>query len=118
MPDGNGLPLCALPRAVAAAPTRAPPLLPCACRRRWHNNTTVHTGKLGVGTLRYMAPELLLGHYGQGPDSQPMTNRVDIYRCAFGLCDALTRVAHGSALPHAATASCAPLSTPSVRGEV
>jgi serine/threonine protein kinase len=48
----------------------------------------VSAGTLGVGTLRYMAPELLLGHYsGRGPEADPVTNRVDIYRYGHSLAD-------------------------------
>jgi serine/threonine protein kinase len=49
---------------------------------RQHLRTTMDTRHLGVGTLPYMAPELLIGAH-LGVAALPVTNRIDIY--AFGM---------------------------------
>jgi serine/threonine protein kinase len=48
---------------------------------RQHDATTVMTHVAGVGTLPYMAPEVLMASQTNGIH-QPITNRCDIYRCA------------------------------------
>jgi serine/threonine protein kinase len=48
---------------------------------RQHDATTVMTHVAGVGTLPYMAPEVLMASQNSGL-TQPITNRCDIYRCA------------------------------------
>jgi serine/threonine-protein kinase len=47
---------------------------------RQHDATTVMTHVAGVGTLPYMAPEVLMASQTNGVH-QPITNRCDIYRC-------------------------------------
>jgi serine/threonine protein kinase len=47
---------------------------------RHHDSTTVMTIMAGVGTLPYMAPEVLMAGRPGGGVQQPITNRCDMYR--------------------------------------
>jgi serine/threonine protein kinase len=50
---------------------------------RQHHSTTVVTQMAGVGTLPYMAPEVLMALGAQPGDMRmPVTNRCDVYRYA------------------------------------